>query len=64
MVNWAKPGPTTGVVALTGLLLILLHSLIVCLANGRDAVSKRFLRAALGVGAEEIPLQRPIQAQT
>ncbi|KAJ0182364.1 hypothetical protein K1T71_001733 [Dendrolimus kikuchii] len=62
VVNWANPGTTLGVVAATGILLIVLHLITVGLAAGRDAISKKYIRPDAAIKVEEgLPLRRPIE---
>ncbi|KOB74293.1 Uncharacterized protein OBRU01_09365 [Operophtera brumata] len=62
VVNWANPGPTIGVCAITGLLLALLHLLTVGIAVARDAVARKLVKPSETVNVEEgYPLRRPAQ---
>ncbi|XP_037298605.1 protein rolling stone isoform X2 [Manduca sexta] len=64
VVNWANPGPTIGVVAITGLLLLLLHLLIVVMSRARDAIAGKFVKIQLGTQAEVVPLRQPGPSRT
>lgn len=64
VVNWANPGPTVGVVALTGLLLVILHSITVAFSVGRDKLSKKFLNATSPNVPEGVPLRQPTLTPT
>ncbi|XP_073958486.1 protein rolling stone-like isoform X2 [Choristoneura fumiferana] len=66
VIDWSSPGPTIGVVALTGLMLIVLHFMVMGMAVGRDALASRLFHDSVTVHVEEgVPLrQRPSEAQT
>ncbi|KAI8438788.1 hypothetical protein MSG28_011171 [Choristoneura fumiferana] len=61
VIDWSSPGPTIGVVALTGLMLIVLHFMVMGMAVGRDALASRLFHDSVTVHVEEgVPLrQRP-----
>lgn len=66
VVDWSSPGTTIGVVALTGLLLAVLHFVVMGLAVARDALASKLFHDSVTVhGAEGVPLRRrPSQLQT
>ncbi|CAG4977818.1 unnamed protein product [Parnassius apollo] len=62
VINWGKPGPTLGMVAVTALLLVALHLATVGLAAIRDGIASRCLRPAVITYIEEgLPLRSPAQ---
>ncbi|XP_063395469.1 protein rolling stone-like isoform X2 [Cydia fagiglandana] len=66
VVDWSSPGTTIGLVALTGLLLAVLHFVVMGLAVARDALASKLFHDSVTVhGAEGVPLRRrPSQIQT
>ncbi|CAK1602286.1 unnamed protein product [Parnassius mnemosyne] len=60
VINWGKPGPTLGMVAITALLLVSLHFAVVGLAAIRDGIASRCLRRSVVTHIEEgMPLRSP-----
>ncbi|KPJ16448.1 Protein rolling stone [Papilio machaon] len=65
VINWAQPGSTMAMVAITGLLLVVLHLAVVGMANIRDAITARVIRRSIITHIEEgIPLRTATNQQT
>ncbi|CAG9136773.1 unnamed protein product [Plutella xylostella] len=58
VVDWANPGPTTALVAITGVLLIILYAVVVGVAGVRDLVAAKLMRKSEVVEEAGVPLRR------
>lgn len=58
VIDWSKPGPTIGIVALVALILVVLHLITVGLAAARDRIAFRLLHTSDNAKTEQVPLRQ------